>query len=110
MREMVVVECRAAGEVKTVPAPHDSAYSLWKERAPGHEHRVARWTLTRGESIGFASLGDGRIEAVGGDQRMSLEPGVYRWVRPPVAGDRGAKAAQTAAGLGFMLAPLLLGL
>jgi len=97
MREVEVIACREPNGLREVPAPTTANYTLWRQHRKGVEHVVWSAQLAKGDPLGFEAATDGAINAVAGRARYPLEAGIYRWVRPPNAGDRALAAALIAA-------------
>ena len=94
MREVEVIACREPSDIREIRAPGTTTYTLWQRRdGEGNEHVVFSAQLSKGDALGFESAGDGQIIAVAGPERRSFPAGVYRWVRPPNAGDRAGVTA-----------------
>ena len=97
MREVEVIACREPNQLHEIPAPRTATYTLWRQHRKGVEHVIASAHLAEGDPVGFEAADDGGIVGIAGQARYPLEAGIYRWVRPPNAGDRAAAAALIAA-------------
>ena len=82
---------------------HACDYALWKVRSKDNEHQIARFTLSKGDVLGFDTTG-GSLVAVAGDNRYPLEPGWYRWYRIVPTGEVAGEVSLRIALFPFMLA------
>ena len=78
-------------------------YALWKVRSKDNEHQLARFTIRKGDVLGFDATG-GALVAVAGDNRYPLEPGWYRWYRIVPKGEVATEVSFRIALFPFMLA------
>ena len=85
-----------------VPKPGE--YRLWKVRSFGNEHQLAKYSLKKGEVLGFDAGGD-ELVAVAGQYRYPLEPGWYKWYRVL---PRGEHATDTSLSVTLGLVPFML--
>ena len=76
----VAIEHRPEDGTVSGRAPKPGEYRLWKVRSFGNEHQLAKYSLKKGEVLGFDARGDGLV-AVAGQNRYPLEPGWYKWYR-----------------------------